>query len=62
MRKIKHNPNQISIIDTLQLPLGHGGKRDGAGRKKSEPTTTIRVPVSLIPTINKLVMEHKGKA
>ena len=61
MSKKKHNPNQLSIIDTLQLPLGHGGRRTGAGRKKSEPTATIRVPTSLIPIINKLVVAHKDK-
>lgn len=28
-----------------------GGERKGAGRPKGEPTTTIRVPVALKPSI-----------
>jgi hypothetical protein len=35
----------------------HGGARKGAGRKRKEPTKTIRVPVSLIPQIKKLIHE-----
>lgn len=33
----------------------HGGKRKGAGRKPKEPTTTIRVPVSLVEEVKKLI-------
>ena len=35
----------------------HGGKRDGAGRKKrfDEPVTRIRVPQSCVPAINNLL-------
>ena len=33
----------------------HGGKRKGSGRKKKEPTTTKRVPVSLVPKIDELI-------
>lgn len=33
----------------------HGGKRKGAGRPSKEPTTTIRVPVSKIAEIKKLI-------
>jgi DNA polymerase V len=32
-----------------------GGKRPGAGRPKKEPTTTIRVPVSKVEAIQKLI-------
>lgn len=34
-----------------------GGKREGSGRPKGEPTTTIRVPLSRLPEI-KRVMQH----
>jgi hypothetical protein len=33
----------------------HGGKRPGAGRPKKEPTTVIRVPVSLVQAIKELI-------
>lgn len=33
----------------------HGGKRKGAGRKKGEPTKTIRVPVSKIEEVKKVI-------
>lgn len=33
----------------------HGGKRKGAGRKKKEPTKVIRVPVSKLPAILKII-------
>lgn len=36
-------------------PKTHGGARKGAGRKKKEPTKTIRVPVRLIPKIKLLI-------
>lgn len=35
--------------------MNHGGKRKGAGRKKKEPTTTIRVPVSMVDQIKSLI-------
>lgn len=33
----------------------HGGKREGAGRPKSEPTTTIRVPVKFKERIKAII-------
>lgn len=33
----------------------HGGKRENAGRKKGEPTKTIRVPVSKIEEVKKVI-------
>lgn len=33
----------------------HGGKRENSGRKKKEPTKTIRVPISKLPAIMKLI-------
>jgi len=43
------------------MPTANGGKREGAGRKPSPlgPTKAIRVPVALIPKIEKLVEEYK---
>jgi hypothetical protein len=40
----------------------HGGKREGAGRPQTtEPTKTIRVPVSLLPKIEQIISKHKAK-
>ena len=39
----------------------HGGKRQGAGRPRQEPTQVIRVPYSLIDTVNAMIEEHKDK-
>jgi hypothetical protein len=33
----------------------HGGKRKGSGRKKGEETKVIRVPVSMLDEIKKLI-------
>ena len=32
-----------------------GGKRPGAGRKKGEPTKVIRVPISKLAAVKKLI-------
>jgi hypothetical protein len=37
-----------------------GGKRTGAGRKPSEPTKMIRVPVSMIPEIQALIARRRA--
>ena len=39
----------------------HGGKRKGAGRKPSEPTKLIRVPLSLVDKIKTMITEHKNE-
>ena len=39
----------------------HGGKRQGSGRPRQEPTQVIRVPYSLIDTVNAMIKEHKDK-
>jgi DNA polymerase V len=33
----------------------HGGKRENSGRKKKEPTKTIRVPLSKLEEIKKVI-------
>ena len=38
-----------------------GGKRQGAGRPRQEPTQVIRVPYSLIDTVNAMIEAHRGK-
>lgn len=41
------------------MPNTHGGQRQGAGRKPKEPTTTMRVPVSLVEVVKKLIAEKR---
>lgn len=36
----------------------HGGKRKGAGAPKKEPTVVMRIPISKVPAVKKLI---KGK-
>lgn len=38
-----------------------GGKREGAGRPRKEPTQVIRVPYSLIDKVNDMIEAHRGK-
>ena len=38
-----------------------GGKRQGSGRPRQEPTQVIRVPYSLIDTVNAMIEAHRGK-
>lgn len=39
--------------------MTRGGKREGAGRKKAEPTKRISVPEILIPEIESMMEEHR---
>ncbi|MCP5245693.1 MAG: translesion error-prone DNA polymerase V autoproteolytic subunit [Burkholderiales bacterium] len=41
----------------------HGGKREGAGRKKrfDEPVTRIRIPQSCMPAVNALLEHHMNQ-
>ena len=49
-------------IENRGLTPTHGGKREGAGRPQTtEPTKTIRVPVSLLPKIEQIISKHKAK-
>ena len=39
-----------------------GGARQGAGRKRKEPTTTLRIPTALVSQVKKIIENHKKKA
>lgn len=47
------------------IPRKRGGKQPGAGRPKGttkvEPSKAIRVPVALLPEIEKLIEQYKGQ-
>jgi hypothetical protein len=34
-----------------------GGAREGAGRKPKEPTVVMRIPVSKVPAVKKLILQ-----
>ena len=56
----------VTLIKSLYLwdmkeKQYHGGKRQGSGRPRQEPTQAIRVPYSLIDTVNAMIEEHKDK-
>lgn len=38
----------------------HGGKRIGAGRKRGEPSTVVRVPNSILSEVRLLVSNYKN--
>lgn len=33
----------------------HGGKREGAGRKSKEPTKVMRIPISKVDKVKKII-------
>ena len=56
----------VTLIKSLYLcgmkeKQYHGGKRQGAGRPWQEPTQVIRVPYSLIDTVNAMIEAHRDK-
>lgn len=38
--------------------ITHGGAREGAGRKPGEPTIVMRVPVSKVDAVKKLIAKE----
>jgi len=52
--------DQISFVDVFDWKHAHGGKRTGSGRPKSSiETKVIRVPVELVPHVQKLIDDYK---
>lgn len=46
---------QLLSNPKAKIVISHGGHRKNAGRKKGEPTKTIRVPVSKIEEVKKVI-------
>lgn len=38
-----------------------GGKREGSGRKKKQPTVVVRIPLVLKDDVNKLVLDLRNE-
>jgi hypothetical protein len=54
--KINENSNRLAKEWLIKKDIKHhGGKRPNAGRKRKEPTTTIRVPLILKDEIKKFI-------
>ncbi|MBE4431603.1 hypothetical protein HJ019_23505 [Vibrio parahaemolyticus] len=47
---------------TIKEKGARGGKRDGAGRKKKEPTVVMRVPESLKAVFEEMIKKHKEES
>lgn len=47
---------------TIKEKGTRGGKRDGAGRKKKEPTVVMRVPESLKAVFEEMIKKHKKES
>lgn len=40
----------------------HGGARKGAGAPKKEPTVVMRIPLSKVAAVNKLLLKNSNKS
>lgn len=58
----KNKLNQMSIgdIDDVELKMGRGGARKGAGRPKTKPDTKVmRVPVDLVEEVQRIIDDYR---
>ena len=55
-KKAKNTEDQLTIFNAGLVAdvLGHGGKRDGAGRPANNPTMPLRVDMDLKPVLSEL--------
>lgn len=59
---VKKCDKTISMAESFGWKQGHGGKRDGAGRKKSAiRTITLRVPEELVPDVRKMIEHYRSQ-
>jgi hypothetical protein len=42
-------------------PKTHGGSRKGSGRKPKEPTETRRIPVSILPKVDDMILKQRSE-
>jgi hypothetical protein len=64
-KKIKKTDklDQMSFVDEHDWKLGHGGKRNGAGRPKNKAETKVmRVPEELVEQVQKMIDDYKNGA
>lgn len=46
--------------DLMNFPMGHGGKREGAGRKPSSKSVVIRIPADLLKLVTEIKNHHEA--
>lgn len=52
---------KLDQLELMALPLGHGGKRRGAGRKPAkERSVVMRVPASCVVTVTNVINHVKS--
>jgi hypothetical protein len=56
-----HYFHHCNVAISMRKETTHGGKRKNSGRKKREPTEVRRIPVSLLPKVDKLIADHRAK-
>lgn len=47
--------DQLDLANAKIAKLTHGGARSGAGRKAKEATVVMRIPLSLVAKVRKLI-------
>ncbi len=50
---------QLDLLDEDQGNYGHGGLREGAGRKKGKGSKLIRVPALLVDQVDTLIKKYR---
>lgn len=63
MTVVEHFDNEGDSLEKRvtvypNVSRAHGGKRKGAGRPKKEPTKTMRIPISKIQAVKKLIAKR----
>ena len=64
IKKIKKTDklDQLSFVDEHDWKLGHGGKRNGAGRPKSTAVIKVMcVPGELVDQVQKMIDDSKKR-
>ena len=51
----EHPANYTLSENDYEFRVKRGGKRKGAGRPKKEPTITMRIPISKVEAVKKLI-------
>lgn len=53
--KVEANTINEAKLKAMAIKKTHGGARKGAGRKSKEPTKTIRIPISKLNEVYKII-------
>lgn len=56
----KKKEQQLDFFQVKPGCYGHGGPREGAGRKKGEGSKLIRIPTQLVERVESLITKYKS--